>query len=184
MEKPEPPPEGRLLKSAMDAQGRSIRDVARRLSISEARVRNILNGYQSAGRGQTVKVVAPTSRLAGMAFNLRVTPDQLRKAGRADAAEYMERMERESEALEQEFESWQAWAERPWETPVPPQLLKEITDEDLIGELSRRLLGPAASVSPPFKLEVAARDEGRPSRKRELTGAQDVDAEQGDIDPG
>jgi len=80
-------PEGALLARAIDGTpGMSRRSVADAVGMSEARVRQIINGYASAGRGQTVEVVAPAATLAKLALAVGVDVDELRGVGRPDAA--------------------------------------------------------------------------------------------------
>jgi transcriptional regulator with XRE-family HTH domain len=87
MDKPSQPPEGALIQRALKKSGLSIRALASRVDLSDARVRQYINGYTSAGRGQYVFVEAPADRLAAIAQALNVSPEELEKAGRADAAE-------------------------------------------------------------------------------------------------
>lgn len=83
-------PEGRLIGNAIDASGTlSRRAVADAVGLSEARVRQIINGYASAGRGQSVEVIAPASTLARIALEVGLSPDDLTGAGRPDAADQM-----------------------------------------------------------------------------------------------
>lgn len=58
--------------------------------MSETRWRQISNGYQDVGRGHRVPTVGPPETIARMAQVVGVTPDQLRDAGRADAAGELE----------------------------------------------------------------------------------------------
>ena len=87
MKKPQQRPEGALLERVIDATpGMSRRSVAIEVGLSEARVRQIVNGYASAGRGQRVDVVAPPETLARLAAAVGLTEEQLREVGREDAA--------------------------------------------------------------------------------------------------
>lgn len=83
-------PEGRLLEDAMKKAGLSARKVATEMGISDTRLRHIVNGYQPIGNGQVINVVGPPETLARAAHTLGVTADQLREAGRSDAAEVLE----------------------------------------------------------------------------------------------
>ncbi|MFC3346096.1 helix-turn-helix domain-containing protein [Streptomyces echinoruber] len=86
-QKPEPPPEAVLIKEALRRSRLSGREAARRAGLGETRWRQIVNGYQDVGGGVRVPTVAPAETLARMAQVVGVTPDQLRGAGRADAAD-------------------------------------------------------------------------------------------------
>lgn len=87
MAKPKQRPEGRVIQDALRIKGLSARQAAKEAHISEARWRQIVNGYAPAGAGQTVEVVGPDPTLARMARVAGVTPQQLQDAGRPDAAE-------------------------------------------------------------------------------------------------
>lgn len=78
----------------------SARQAATKAGMSDARWRQIVNGYQSAGAGQTVEVRGPDETIARMAHVVGVTPEQLREAGRPEAADLLialEGMQSESE---------------------------------------------------------------------------------------
>lgn len=89
MTKPEPPPEATVLKRALNAQPLSARKIAERVGISDTRLRHIVNGYQPVGQGQYLAVRAPDATIARIAEVLDVSPDELRAAGRAEAAGWM-----------------------------------------------------------------------------------------------
>lgn len=82
-------PEGQLIESALRMKGISGRQAAAEAGISDARWRQIVNGYQSAGGGQTITVVGPDETIARMARVVGVTPEQLRAAGRPEAADLL-----------------------------------------------------------------------------------------------
>jgi hypothetical protein len=86
-QKPEAPPEALLIKEALRRSRLSGRAAAKRAALGETRWRQIVNGYSDVGGGVRVPVVAPAETLARMAQVVGVTPDELRQAGRADAAE-------------------------------------------------------------------------------------------------
>lgn len=87
MEKPAQPLEGAMIKAAVERRpGMSIRKLADLVDLSEARVRQYINGYTSAGRGQYVTVEAPADRLAAISHVLHISPEELDLAGRSDAA--------------------------------------------------------------------------------------------------
>jgi transposase-like protein len=87
-ERPEPPPEGALITQALESKRPklSVRAAAPRAGIGEARWRQIVKGYQTVS-GTDVPVRAPDDTLARMAQVVGVTPEQLIKANRPEAAE-------------------------------------------------------------------------------------------------
>lgn len=78
-----------MIERAAAARGMSARAAAKEASLSDARWRQIVNGYASVGAGQTVPVEGPAETIARMAMAVGVTPDQLRQAGRTDAADLL-----------------------------------------------------------------------------------------------
>jgi hypothetical protein len=88
-DRPAQRPEGKLIETAMLRKGMSTRSAAPLAGISEARWRQIVSGYQSAGRGVSVPVIATPRTLAKMARAVGVTEEQLITAGREDAAEVL-----------------------------------------------------------------------------------------------
>jgi hypothetical protein len=88
-DKPPQPPEGALLHKAMIRKRLSARQAGPLAGISEGRWRQIVAGYMSA-RGQYIPVTAPAKTLAHMAAAMDLTPDDLIKADRPDAAEILE----------------------------------------------------------------------------------------------
>jgi transcriptional regulator with XRE-family HTH domain len=85
-ERPAPPPWGALLTKALGRAKLSAREAARRAGISEGRWRQIAGGYQVVSAGVYAPVRGPAGTLARMAAVTGVTPAQLRRAGRPDAA--------------------------------------------------------------------------------------------------
>lgn len=85
-ERPAPPPWGALLTKALPRAKLSAREAARRAGISEGRWRQIAGGYQVVSAGVYAPVRGPADTLARMAAVVGVTPAQLRRAGRPDAA--------------------------------------------------------------------------------------------------
>ncbi|MEU6853069.1 helix-turn-helix transcriptional regulator [Actinacidiphila alni] len=85
-ERPEAPPEGKLIKAALAASGLSQRRAADLADLSEARWRQIVAGYQSVG-GRPVPISGPDETLARMAHVVGVRPEELAAAGRPEAAE-------------------------------------------------------------------------------------------------
>jgi len=84
--------EGKLLQARLEADGRSIRQIAAQAGMSDARWRQIVKGSMSIPGGGVTQVIAPPATLARMATVLGITPDALREAGRDDAAESLELM--------------------------------------------------------------------------------------------
>ncbi|MEW2068470.1 helix-turn-helix transcriptional regulator [Streptomyces sp. NPDC007346] len=89
--RPEPPTEAALIARAQKRSGLSGRKAASLAGISDARWRQIIHGYQTIS-GTRLPVSAPDGTLARMASVVGVTPDQLREAGRPDAADELEQM--------------------------------------------------------------------------------------------
>ena len=85
-ERPDPPPWGALIISALQAAGLSAREAARRAGLSEGRWRQITGGYQVVSPGVYARVLGPAGTLAKMAAVAGVSPAELRAAGRDDAA--------------------------------------------------------------------------------------------------
>jgi transcriptional regulator with XRE-family HTH domain len=88
-ERPEPPAWGALIAAALVSAGLSAREAARRAGLSEGRWRQITSGYQVVSPGVYAEVRGPAATLAKMAAVAGVTPEELRAAGRADAAEVL-----------------------------------------------------------------------------------------------
>lgn len=89
-QRPEQPPEGRLIADAADHMNLSIRAAARQAGISYGRWRQIVMGYQNVSPGSFAPVRAPARTLARMAAVVGVTPEQMETQGqRSDAAEFM-----------------------------------------------------------------------------------------------
>jgi hypothetical protein len=94
-QRPEQPPEGKLIGDAANRMNLSIREAARRAGLSYGRWRQIVQGYQNTGPGVYGAVHAPPATLARMAAVVHVTAEQMETRGRRpDAAEIM----RETEA--------------------------------------------------------------------------------------
>jgi transcriptional regulator with XRE-family HTH domain len=91
-ERPTQRPEGALIQRAAERTRQSARQLAAKVGISDTRWRHIVNGYQPIGRGQSIEIVAPPDTLARMARAAGVTADQLREAGRGDAADELDAM--------------------------------------------------------------------------------------------
>lgn len=145
MEKPTQRPEGALIQQRIkSAEGVSIRSLADKADISEARVRQIINGYASAGRGQYVNVRAPQDTLANLALALGIEPGELESADRPDAAYALQaRLDAMAEPggfVElADLDEVQAWAESPFLYNPPEVILHFFGDDQLIAEVDRRL---------------------------------------------
>jgi hypothetical protein len=83
--RPAQKPEGELIARAMVRRNMSARAAAPQADMSEARWRQIVNGYQRVA-GQELPVTAPAATLARMARAVGVTPEELENTGRSDAA--------------------------------------------------------------------------------------------------
>jgi len=89
-ERPEQPPEGRLLAAATERSGLSIREASRRAGLSYGRWRQITSGVQHVSPGNFAAVRAPARTLAKMAAAVGVTPEQMETEGqRPDVAGIM-----------------------------------------------------------------------------------------------
>jgi transcriptional regulator with XRE-family HTH domain len=89
-DRPEPPPWGALITAALARENLSAREAARRAGLSEGRWRQITGGYQVVSPGVYAPVRGPAATLAKMAAVAGVTADQLRAAGREDAASLLD----------------------------------------------------------------------------------------------
>ena len=153
-------PEGRLIQEALRASGLSARRASELMPISDSRLRHIIRGYQPVGQGQRISVVAPADTLADIALALDVTPEQMLRAGRRDAADLMTRRLDLEGASEGEmpfgvnrrtwvrhvthFSEIQEWASRGLldGRSAPDGVLRYIADEQLVAEISLRMAGP------------------------------------------
>lgn len=91
-ETPRQPREGSLIEDAAKASGLSVKKLAANAGISDTRWRHIVRGYQPAPNGTVNPVTAPANTLAKMALAVDVTPEELAKTGRTDAADLLARM--------------------------------------------------------------------------------------------
>ena len=76
--------EGAYLKAVLAYQGISQRKAAEAAGLSEARLRQIIKGYQSIG-GQRIPVVAPPETIAKIFYSLGLGHVDLVDADRLDA---------------------------------------------------------------------------------------------------
>lgn len=86
-------PEGALIQDAAKRERLSMRQLAKAVGISDTRLRHIVNGYQPVGHGQVIEIDAPADTLARIAEAVGVSSDDMRGAGRGDAADEMGRLE-------------------------------------------------------------------------------------------
>jgi hypothetical protein len=91
--RPQAPPWGTLISAALAREGLSARAAARRAGLSEGRWRQITGGYQVVSPGVYAPVRGPATTLARMAAVAGVTAEQLRAAGRDDAAGLLDRQQ-------------------------------------------------------------------------------------------
>jgi hypothetical protein len=84
--RPEPTPWGAAIAAACRQAGLSARAAARAAGLSEGRWRQITSGYQVVGPGVYAPVHGPAATVARMAAVAGLAPDDLRAAGREDAA--------------------------------------------------------------------------------------------------
>lgn len=127
-ERPEQPPEGRLLAAATERSGLSIREASKRAGISYGRWRQVTSGVQHVSPGEFAAVHAPAKTLAKMAAAVGVTPEQMEAEGqRPDAAEAMRRPAPGAP-------SWAAPGSAPSPLPTPPQ--SEVFDAPTLAALA------------------------------------------------
>jgi hypothetical protein len=124
-QRPEQPPEGKLIGDAAARLELSIREAARRAGLSYGRWRQICQGYQNVSPGSFAPVHAPAKTVAKMAKVVGVTPAQLAKAGREDAAEALAGLQQPVAAA----------PEPPGETPDP--------GESTVGQVSTAVIRAA-----------------------------------------
>jgi hypothetical protein len=169
-DKPEQPPEGRLLAAALRRSGRSARSVAKEMGISDTRLRHIINGYQPVGRGQTVTVVGPAETVARAAAVLKVTPDDLAQAGRPDAGELLRAAQSNDWSspgmvdlkVETAVRELREFLDSDWLSTDPPEsALFMFSDEQVLDEMVRRFRLRTAQVQQWRRQQIA---EAKPSR--------------------
>lgn len=137
MENEHQQPWGKVIDEARRRAGLSARKAAEQAGISEGRWRQIVNGYQPAGRGQVVTVEGPDDTVARMAQAVGVSPAELRKAGRERAAVVLE-------GLLQPITAEDAKAVREALTGMLDPRLGGFTDAELLQEIQTRMLFMAA----------------------------------------
>lgn len=149
MDKPQQPREGKLIADAIKTHGISIRTLAKEAGYSEGRVRQVINGYASAGKGQFIKVTAPDEALAKIAWAAGLTVYDLRMARRPDAAEvlatlgekwYEEQRRPAGDIGRVDVDAIKQWATDPLGKDVPESILELYPDHVLIQELHDRMV--------------------------------------------
>lgn len=98
MARPQPPPWGALITSAIKRAGLSARSAARQAGISEGRWRQLTSGYQVVSPGVYAPVHGPAPTLARMAAVAGLSAGQLQEAGRDDVAAILTRQRERSVA--------------------------------------------------------------------------------------
>lgn len=161
-------PEGRLIQEVADSKGVSMRALAEAIGMSEARVRNIVNGYQAVGQGQRISIHGPEDTVAKMAGALKISPEQLEAAGRPDAAHALRRRlpggpmpewagEDEDEIWRNvvaEHEEIREWAEDPANIMPPDAILNHFSTDSLLGEVASRVARAGQALGPWFWLSA------------------------------
>lgn len=94
MTTPEPPPEAKLITRLREGivPTLSMRQAARRAGISPALWSQNEQGYRKVTPLVTIPIRATADKLAAMAQVVGATPEQLRKAGRDDAAAILQKL--------------------------------------------------------------------------------------------
>lgn len=146
-QRPEPPPEGRLIaEAAARMMSLSIREAARRAGISYGRWRQISAGYQNVSPGEFAAVRAPAATLARMARVVGVTADQMETEGRRpDVAELLRQ---EPPAQVVPFPSLPPVAETDAHYLELPDGVTEEDVEPLIADIGRRVARLLMEVRP------------------------------------
>src|SRR5580704_17143585 len=148
-DRPEPPPWGALITTALARQGLSAREAARRAGLSEGQWRQITGGYQVVSPGVYAQVRGPAGTQARMADTAGVSAAELRAAGREDAAVVLEsQRERTAETGTELLERVRAM-----DTDQARELLATIAVQ-----LGISLPGPAAGQA---RADNARADDGR-----------------------
>jgi hypothetical protein len=149
-ERPDQPPEGKLIADALNLQGMSIRKAARLAGISYGRWRQITTGYQNVSQGSYARVHAPAVTLARMAVTVGVSPVQLEAAGRADAADALRNLPASQPRRQYDDDALQAI----WELP------------GLDADVKRGMIALAIGMREQEAREEAAREDGEDENGR------------------
>jgi hypothetical protein len=91
---PEPPPEAKLIHLLREEMfpAVSMREAARRAGMGTATWVQAEQGYRKVTSAVTIPVRATADKLASMALVVGAVPDQLREAGRDDAAVILQKL--------------------------------------------------------------------------------------------
>lgn len=94
MTTPAPPPEAQLITRLREdmVPALSMREGARRAGFSVSTWMQNEQGYRKVTPGLVIPIRATAEKLARMALVVRATPDQLREAGRDDAAGILQKL--------------------------------------------------------------------------------------------
>lgn len=158
MTKPEQSDLGKFLTAALKRRNLSQRAIAKKAQLSEGRLRQILSGYASVGGGQYAVVSAPPSTVARIAAALRVSPSELKKFD-PEAAEELVQLTEPPPLTDSQVEQMMRMS-------LPGA---ELTDEELLDELERRLAERRKSLRSQVS-EIPVRDEWEPQLR-----AADID---------
>ncbi len=164
-EKPAPPPEALLLDAARKRKGLSHRALGDLVDLSDGRVRQVLNGYQTPGGGEYFPVSGKPEVIGRMALVLDVPRKDLVAAGRGDAAEVLDHLTRSTP------------------TEGRPSTLAGFTNDELLAEVRARMKGERDGRQPePEKsgrvIELPARGDGQQTWAANETGEPpETDAE-------
>lgn len=133
------PAEAELLDEALKRKRPklSARRAASAAGISEGWWRQITKGVQTRGTG-SIPVVAPAETIARMALAVGVSEDELKEAGRHDAAEVLPAIREQQTAVD----------------------LTAVSNEELAAEFLRRMRGQAHA------LEIAAQSDAPPEGRK------------------
>ena len=94
MTTPEPPPEAQLIHRLREEMvpAVSMREAAKRAGMGTATWVQAEQGYRKVTPAVTIPIRATADKLASMALVVGATADQLRKAGRDDAAVILQKL--------------------------------------------------------------------------------------------
>jgi hypothetical protein len=89
---PQPPPEADLIRARREAAFLSMRAAAIGAGISPTAWAEVEAGYKKPAPGVEVPKKGTPKTLSQMALFLRIAPGEMRDRGRADVADYMEKI--------------------------------------------------------------------------------------------
>ncbi|MBD3778505.1 MAG: helix-turn-helix transcriptional regulator [Micrococcales bacterium] len=134
MDEFEPTRAARLIEQRRKQRGMSIREAAKAADLSEGRWRQIAKGYQQLAQGARAPVTTPPATTARMAMAVGVTSDELVAVGERQVADIV----RESTASRLRHPSRMGAGQ-------PPSALGLVRTDDLLAELTRRLIAGEAA---------------------------------------